>query len=260
MVRLYAHRGAAAELPENTMPAFRRALELGADALETDAWLTRDGHVVVAHDPTGRRMAGVAAAIRSSSLAQVRSWDAGWGFVDGAGRRPFAGKGVRIPTLEELLVELPDVPVNVDLKEPAPEMITAALATIRRARAEDRVLLASFSSCTLARVRRQGWTGPTGLGRLDVARLLLAPARVLSLFPPRGTRAQLPVRLPGFALAREGVVARCHAAGLQVDFWTVNDPAEARRIAALGADGVMTDDPAAVAPSLGKGPLGRTPT
>jgi len=260
MVRLYAHRGAAAERPENTLPAFRRALELGADALETDAWRTRDGHVVVSHDPTGRRMAGVARAIGRCTLDEVRSWDAGWGFVDREGRRPFAGQGIRVPSLEEMLAEFPGVPINVDVKQPGPDMAAAILACVRRQRASERVLLASFSSLTLWRLRRLGWEGSMGLGRSEVARLALLPTLLLRLAPPRGRRAQVPPRALGFELASTAFIGKCHSLGLRVDFWTVNDPQEARRLASLGADGVMTDDPGAVAPALGKGPLGKVGT
>jgi glycerophosphoryl diester phosphodiesterase len=256
MVRLYAHRGAAAEQPENTLSAFRRALQLGADALETDAWLTRDGQVVISHDGSGQRMTGVDKRVCSCDLTEVRSWDAGFGFVDGQGRRPFAGQGIQIPTLEELLGELPGASLNVDLKDGSLAMIDAVLSVVRRAGAEDRVLLASFSSRTLRRLRRRGWRGPTGMGQASVAWLAFAPMRLLRLFPPGGTRAQLPVKVPGMRLATETFIARCHAAGLAVDFWTINDPCEALRIAAMGADGIMTDDPATMAPALGKGPVG----
>src|SRR5687768_7474650 len=120
--RLYAHRGAAAEEPENTLPSFRRALEHGADALEMDLHMTADGHVVVSHDPDGFRMAGVHAEIRRSMLTDVRRWDVGWGFVrDGA--RPFAGRRYHMPTLEEVLVELPGVPLNIDVKQSRPDMV-----------------------------------------------------------------------------------------------------------------------------------------
>src|SRR5262249_3915363 len=87
--RLYAHRGAAAELPENTLPAFARALELSADAIETDAHLTKDGHIVLSHDATGERMCGKPIAIARATLAEVREWDAGATFRD----RSFSGKG-----------------------------------------------------------------------------------------------------------------------------------------------------------------------
>lgn len=71
--RLYAHRGAAVELPENTLEAFRRALDVGANAIETDCHVTRDGHVVLAHDATGARLAGVPRAIADFTLDEVRA-------------------------------------------------------------------------------------------------------------------------------------------------------------------------------------------
>src|SRR6185369_11685771 len=101
---LYAHRGTPLDLPENTLPGFRRALALGAGALETDVHLTRDGHVVISHDPHGLRLAGVDAEIRASTLEQVRRWDIGTRFVSRSGER-FAGRGFQVPLLEELLAE-----------------------------------------------------------------------------------------------------------------------------------------------------------
>src|SRR5262249_54820696 len=138
---LYAHRGAAAELPENTLPAFERALELGADALETDAHLTKDGHLVLSHDPTGLRMACLPVPIARPSLDDVRGWDVGRGFVDANGQS-FAGRGFRMPTLEEALTAFPGVRFNVDAKSEHPEMAERIVALVRRLRAEDRVLLA----------------------------------------------------------------------------------------------------------------------
>ncbi len=242
---LYAHRGAAAELPENTLPSFLRALELGAQALETDAHLTRDGQVVLAHDADGQRMCGVRRRVAQCSLSEVQAWDAGFGFVDERGRRPFSGQGFRVPTIEELVAAAPGVRLNVDVKEPALALVIVAL--LRRLRAQDRVLLASFQSSTLRAIRAAGWEGATGLGQAEVARLALLPERVLARWPLRGSRAQVPVRAGPVRLGTRAFVERCHRLGLAVDFWTVNEAAEADRLAALGADGIMTDDPARVA-------------
>src|SRR4029078_3543189 len=97
---LYAHRGASAELPENTLPAFARAVEIGVDALETDVHLTRDGHLIVAHDPASARMTGASAAWADLDLADVRRLDAGWGFIASDGARPLAGQALRLPALD----------------------------------------------------------------------------------------------------------------------------------------------------------------
>jgi glycerophosphoryl diester phosphodiesterase len=241
---LYAHRGAAAEAPENTLESFARALAHGADALEMDVHLTRDGVVVVSHDPDGARMCGVGRRFADASWDEVRRWDAGWGFVTADGTRPFAGRGLTVPRLEEVVAAFPHVPLNIDLKAHTPSLPPVAVALLRRARAEERVCLASFSSTTLRRVRLLGWRGPTSLGSTEVASLLAVPTPLQrGRFRPRATRAQLPLRL-----ATPWVVARCRALGLAVDYWTVNDAALATRLLALGVDGIMTDDPARIAP------------
>lgn len=245
---LYAHRGATAELPENTMPAFRRALEIGVDALEMDAHLTRDGVPIISHDPSAWRMAGVKAQWKDVDLAVARTWDVGRGFVAPDGSRPFAGKSIRVPTLEEVLVELPGVRINVDLKQAVPSMVKPTLAIIRKLAAEDRVTLASFRWRTLIGVRRRGYGGDTALAQGEVAALLATPTRALRRMPYTGAAAQVPLKAGPLSFARKGFIDKCHALGLRVDFWTVDDPATAQHLLALGADGIMTDDPAAIAP------------
>jgi glycerophosphoryl diester phosphodiesterase len=248
--RLYAHRGASAELPENTLPAFRRALEYGVDALELDVHLTRDGHPLVSHDPTGERMAGVPRAWRDMDLAEAQQLDVGRGFVAADGGRPHAGKGFHPPSLEQLLIELPGVRLNIDVKQYQPPMVRPLLALLRRCKAEDRVTLASFQSRTLLAIRRRGYGGETALGQPEVLGLVTMPAAVIERMPFLGTAAQVPVRAGPVRFDRPAFIAKCHRLGMRVDFWTINDPAEAHRLIALGADGIMTDDPARLAPAL----------
>lgn len=248
MPSLYAHRGAASERPENTLPSFARALELGADALETDLHLTADGHVVVAHDAVLSRTAGVPVTIARATLDELRRCDVGWGFVDREGRRPFAGLGYRIPTLEELLVEFPGVPLNVDVKQPAPPMVAPVLALLKRLRAEERVLVTSFTDATLRAVRAAGYPGRSGCGPSDVLRLHSAPDALIARWPIAGGAVQVPTAMFGLRFDTPAFVARCRALKLPLHYWTINDPAEAARLLALGADAIMTDDPAAIAP------------
>jgi glycerophosphoryl diester phosphodiesterase len=239
-VRIYAHRGASLEVRENTLPSFRRALELGADALETDAHVTADGVLVLSHDPDGTRVFGVARLIADCTFEEVR----GWG----------------VASLEELVSAFPGVPINVDLKRQEPasgaagrqsrrarhsiDVAALAVETLRRLGAEEQVTVASFQSSTLRRVRALGYRGPTSLGRSEVARLLSLPALAQrGPFACRGRAAQLPV-----SLAQPWVIARCHALGLRVDYWTVNDEVQAKLVVALGADGIMTDDPRRIVP------------
>jgi glycerophosphoryl diester phosphodiesterase len=249
MTVVYAHRGAAAELPENTLPSFRRALELGADALETDVHLTADDEIVAVHDPDGNRVAGTARSVRSATIAEVKSWDAGYAFVTSAGERPFVGRGFRIPSLDELLGELPEIRLNVDLKAEEPRLVTRFIEVVRRHGAEQRVVAASFQAGTLARLRAAGWRGESSLGRREFIACWLLPS-VLRRTRPPGTRAQIPTHSGPIPLATRRTLAKLHRIGLAVDFWTINDPEEARRLVALGVDGIMTDDPSRIVPAV----------
>jgi glycerophosphoryl diester phosphodiesterase len=210
--------------------------------------MTRDGHVVVSHDPSALRMAGADAAWKDVDLAEAQRFDLGHGYVAADGSRPYSGQGVRIPTFEEVLVELPSVRLNVDIKQAWPPMVKPLLALIRRHRAEHRVCLASFQLRTLLEVRRRGYDGDTALAQAEVAALLAAPVALIKRLPFVGTAAQVPVNAGPIRLDREKVIAKWHALGMRVDFWTIDDPSEARRLLELGADGIMTDDPAAIAP------------
>ena len=244
--RLYAHRGAAAERPENTMPAFQRAVEIGVDALEMDVHVTRDNHLIVAHDPTAARTAGAQLAWADLDLADVRRLDAGWGFVAEDGTRPFAGQAVGVPTFEQVLDAFPAMRINVDLK--GDRAVALMLDLVRGRRAEDRVTLASFSLGTLVEIRRRGYGGETGLSQGEVAALLSLPAMLWRQLPFTGTAAQVPVRAGRIHFDRAAFIAKCHSIGLRVDFWTIDDRDEAARLLALGADGIITNDPTAVRP------------
>ncbi len=243
---LYAHRGASRELPENTLEAFRLALDLGADALETDAHMTSDGHIVLSHDPSGMRMAKVPRNIKDCTLFEVKTWNVG---PTGEPR------DFRMPTLDEALADLPGVVFNVDAKQVFPDMVPTLVRVIRAARAEKRVRIASFSARNLRRVRALGYEGETGLSGLELAAMMLMPARAARRLK-FGQAAQVPRRTFGVTFASQRAIDRLHALGVRVDFWTIDDPAEAARLLAMGADGIMTDDVRAVAPAFGRRAIG----
>lgn len=244
-VRLYAHRGAAAELPENTMESFARALEIGADALEMDGHLSADGHVVISHDPSALRTCGVDARFRDCRLDEIRGWDAGREFFRARGGSP-GGERYRVPTLGEVLDEFPDVIINLDLKQVTPPMVEPVLEAVSRRGAADRVVLASFSLFTCLAIRRAGYPGQTALPRAEMAALLALPPSLFARLPYRGQVAEIPPRFGPIDLASPGFLARCRRLELRVDYWTINDAAEAERLLEAGADGIMTDDPAAL--------------
>jgi glycerophosphoryl diester phosphodiesterase len=240
-LRLYGHRGAPAHLPENTLPAFERALADGANALEIDVHPTADGHFVVAHDPDGQRMAGIADAIGTSTLDQVKRWNVAAGTTS-------ADLGHHtVPSLAETLEAFPDVPMSIDLKPDEPEAVPRLLEVVARHGAEDRVTLASFSTRVVRTIRRLGYSGRTTLAKSEVAVLRFLPGALAKLYVS-GDAAHIPVEHSGIRLDGRRFIKRCRDLGLRVEYWVVDDPEEARRLLDLGATGIMSDDPAIIAP------------
>lgn len=246
--RIYSHRGACTELPENTLPAFARALELGCDAIETDVHVTRDGHVVVHHDRTGLRTAGIARPVASTDLREIQTWDAGRGImIDGRG---MAQQGYSVPTLEELLRAFPDVPVNVDIKAHGKVAAAIVVDLVQRLGDAERVTLTSVDDATVRAVKALGYGGPIGVGKLQAMFVMLAPRFLLRRLHAAGRVSgdalQVPWKFKGQRFDRPDIVARAHALGMRVDYWTIDEPDIAAKIVALGADGIMTNAPAKV--------------
>jgi len=228
------------------MVAFERAIEIGVDALELDVHLTRDSVFIVSHDADAGRMTGAPLAWRDLDIADIERLDAGWGFVAGDGTRPFAGKGIRVPRFEDVLTRF-DVHINVDLKGNS-AAVEPMLELVRQHNAEERVTLASFQSGPMISLRRKGYAGETALSQAEVATLLAMPAVLWRQLPFTGTAAQVPTHQGPLRFDRATFIAKCHSLGLRVDFWTIDDRSEAARLLELGADGIMTNDPAALKP------------
>ncbi|HLL25641.1 MAG TPA: glycerophosphodiester phosphodiesterase family protein, partial [Kofleriaceae bacterium] len=204
--RLYAHRGAAAERPENTLPSFERALEIGVDALEMDVNVTRDGQLIVVHDETAARTAGAPLAWSSLDLADAQRLDVGWGLVASDGTRPFAGKGIHVPRFADVLDAFRDVIINVDIKSD-PRAAKLIVELVREHRAEDRVTIASFAQRQIAAVRALGYRGETALAQPEVASLLALPALLWKQLPFNGTAAQVPTHAGPLRFDRAAFIA-----------------------------------------------------
>lgn len=243
---LFAHRGARVERPENTMLAFKHALDLGADALEMDVHSTRDGVIVVHHDATLERTSGLPVAIRDVDWSALSQVDVGHTFRDEHGASPFAG--ARIPRLEEVLAELPGVPLNVDLKPESPALCDAVVKLLRAQKVTESVRLASFYGRNLLRVRRGGYEGETSFGPRAVLMLLSRGGMALRWLGELANAAQVPTHYGRVRLDTPSFVNAVRGVGAALHYWTINDPQEATRLLALGANGVVTDDVRAIKP------------
>jgi glycerophosphoryl diester phosphodiesterase len=249
-VQVHGHRGARAMRPENTMPAFEYAIAQGVDALELDMAVTKDGVVVVSHDPelrppvcTGPRER---AAIHELTLAEVRQWDCG------AKQNPLFAKqqpvpGTKMPTLDEVFALAPKGKFlfNIETKifpqrpeyTPSPdEFVRLVLEVIRKHHLESRVVLQSFDFRTLHAMKK---IAPE-----------IKPSALYSGLPRDfveiGKEAGAKIISPEYHLVTPAQVKAAHAAGFEVLPWTPNTPEDWEKLMAAGVDGIISDDPAAL--------------
>jgi glycerophosphoryl diester phosphodiesterase len=244
--RLFAHRGGSGIVPENTLEAFAEGLRAGADRLELDVHASADGHVVVFHDETLDRTTDGSGLLRRRTLAELRILDAGHRFVDASGGHPWQGRGLRIPTLDEVLEAFPGVPLNIEVKQDEPAIERAVVEVLDRHRARDRVLLAAFEGPLLTRVRAAAPDVPSGTSAEEVTAFVMSclSGSWEGYVATPGHAFQVPPSHEGIDIVTEDFVREAHRAGKEVHVWTINDEAEMERLLDLGVDGLMTDVPA----------------
>jgi glycerophosphoryl diester phosphodiesterase len=228
--------------PENTMAAFRPAIEdWGADMIELDVHLTADGRVVVIHDPMLERTTNGTGPVAARTLAELRALDAGYNFTTDGGRTfPFRGKGVRIPTIEEVLEELPPIRLTVEVKAAAAQRTT--FAAIRKANAEERVVAASLHASE--RTLFAEYHGPRSASVEQVRPFYVLSRMGLGrVWAPAVDVMQLPEIMGGRRIVSPRLIRDLHAHGIAVQVWTVNVRADMERLLAWGVDGVQSDRP-----------------
>ncbi len=225
-----AHRGFSPDGLENSMAAFRAAVDLGFDYVETDVHATRDGVVVAFHDD----------ALDRVTDGRGRVADLPWDVV----RRARIGGVEPIPTLAELLDAWPGLRVNVDVKVAG--AVAGTAAAVERAAAHDRVCLASFSDARRRAVVRALSRPVATSGGTGTTAAFLGAVRARS--PALVRRAlrevdclQVPERRGRLRVVTARTLAAAHAAGVQVHVWTVNRPADMHRLLDLGVDGIVSD-------------------
>lgn len=237
------HRGNCAHAPENTLESFRQALSLGVDAIEFDVRRTRDGEIVVFHDASVTRTTGARGEVAALTLAELRALDAGATFTTDRGKSfPYRGRGIGIPTLEEVLRAFPDTPVLIEIK--VAEASPGTRAVIETLGAEARCIVASFAAENLAPFR--GSRIATGSCTREIA-LRVLPALLGWRF------RSLPFAMMSLPEVHEGIpvplgalVRAARPAGVPLHVWTVNHAARAQALWDLGACGILSDDPGTI--------------
>jgi glycerophosphoryl diester phosphodiesterase len=220
---VFAHRGGSKIGPENTIKAFDRGLATGADGLELDVHLSRDGIVVVHHDKLLDRTTRATGPLSHRTAAELAQFD--------------------VPTLKDVLNRYPETPIIIELKEMGAALAHAVVEEVRSAGAATRVCLGSFSVTALRAARRLAPDIATGSGRFEVRVALyrswlgLSPGRVpYQAFQVPETAGNTRVVSPRF-------VRLAHKAGVVVQVWTVDDPDDMRRLLGWGVDGIISDRP-----------------
>jgi glycerophosphoryl diester phosphodiesterase len=244
---IIGHRGSSGDRPENTMSAFNHALSSGADVLESDMQLSKDGQIVLIHDETIDRTTNGSGAVSDFTVKELKSFDAGHYFTLDEGKTyPFRGKGITIPTLDELLSKHKNVKLNLDLKSDNPLLIGKIIDTIIDHNMSDRVILASFNHNTMKRLRshleEKGLNVLTTNSKREA--VLMTAAHKLRLPNYKKPMAlEIPTKQSGITILTQKFLDKAKNMGHYVIPWVINDDKEIENLFHQGVDGIITDYP-----------------
>jgi glycerophosphoryl diester phosphodiesterase len=259
--RVFGHRGAAGLAPENTLPSFALAVALGASYIELDVHGTRDGKVVVLHDPTLDRTTNGTGLVAAHTYEQLTALDAGYRFTPDGNSFPYRGQKICLPTLESVLTLHATPCFNIEIKQEHPAIVETVIEIIERTATLDRVLLAAEHAPIMTAIRSVvGDRIVTGMSAVEVVEFMDRFGRSdWAGYRPPGRALQIPPRFGNVELVTADTVATAHRFGLEVHVWTVNETEEIGRLLDLGVDGIMSDLPglvvAAVAERAGTTPV-----
>jgi glycerophosphoryl diester phosphodiesterase len=231
---VFAHRGARRQAPENTIAAFKRAVELGCDGIELDVQFCKDAHVVVFHDEKLGRTCGGSEHIVDLPLTEIRTLDAGSHFSPEFAHEP-------IPTLDEVFETVGDkLLINVEIKyfNRQPTLASSVLEIVRKHNMQDRVIISSFNPFILHDVRKAAPSLPIGF--LHEAS---TPAIFRSDWVLRSIIGHYEARHPDFARVDQDYVQWAHRHRYRVNVWTVNKPSDIQNMIKCGVDAIISDVP-----------------
>jgi glycerophosphoryl diester phosphodiesterase len=241
-----AHQGGEGESPGNTMLAFRHAVTVGADVLDTDMQMSKDGVLVLMHDTTVDRTTNGKGAIRDLTLSQIKNLDAAFHYTNDGGRTfPYRGSGVTIPTVEELFEAFPDKRMGIEIKETGTnETAERFCALIRVHRMQDRILVSSFGQTNMDAFRSKCPEVATSATAREVLQFLrwnlLGMARVIA---PAFNCFQVPEKSGSRQVITPAFIDAARERHLPVLPWTINEEADMRRLIEMRLKGINTDYP-----------------
>ena len=252
-----AHRGGAAQWPENTLYAFRNAIESGADALEFDVHATSDGKLVVIHDATVDRTTDGSGRVDGMTWEALQDLDAGYHWTqDGGASFPYRGMGLKVPSLAQVLSTLPDARMIIELKavsDAARERFSNAIGSSPN---PERKVIASFQGESVKYIRDNNPGIATSSTAGEVLLFwVLNTARLGFAFVPEGETMQVPPSFRDLTMVNERFVSGAHRHNVDVYVWTINEEADMQRLIEHGVDGIITDYPDRLLTLLGREPV-----
>jgi glycerophosphoryl diester phosphodiesterase len=234
---VFAHRGGAALRPENTIAAFDHGLSLGADGLEFDVRLSRDGVVVVHHDATLDRTTDGTGPVAARSADELARLDAGFHFTG------FRGLAGGVPRLDEVLRRYPGARCVIELKVNDPELAYRTIDAVRAADAIERVALGSFGTRVLRAARAYDARIATGASREETRLALYRSWVRWPVRRPAYREFQVPEVAGATRVVSPRFVRHAHESGVIVAVWTVDAADDVRRLLAWGVDAIISDRP-----------------
>jgi glycerophosphoryl diester phosphodiesterase len=240
-----AHRGGRSLGPENTLYTFRRAVDAGADVLELDVQITRDGNLVALHDNSVDRTTNATGRVKDYSLADLKGLDAAYRWSPDNDRNyPLRNRRVKIPTLAEVFETCPDTRVNIEIKNTEPDVLPSMCRLIQEYNMSKKVMVASFDAAILKKFRAICPEVATSAGSSEVILFYsLQKMHMESAYSPDAQALQVPEYYGTLRLVNRRFVEAAHARNMKVHVWTINDVDSMKRLLQLGVDGIMTDYP-----------------
>ena len=243
-----AHQGGDGMWPGDTMFAFENAVAIGADVLEMDAHITKDGHIVLMHDEEVDRTTDGTGLVEDLTLDELKQLDAAYDWSSDEGRTfPYRGQGIQVPTLDELFQTFPQMRYVVEIKLTENPIDKPLCDLIREHNMQERVMIASFHDEAMQNFRATCPEVATSASRGEVTRFVLLGKVFLSGFIiPQYESIQPPydpAESKNIPIMTKRFIREAHAKNIAVEPWTVNDPDLMRQYIEWGVDGIMTDRP-----------------
>lgn len=243
-----AHQGGDGVWPGNTMYAFEKAVERNVDVLEMDAHITKDDQIVLMHDEEVNRTTNGTGIIEEMTLAELQELDAAYRWSNDGGKTfPYRGKDIRVPTLDELFQEFPQMRYVIEIKLTQNPIAQPLCELIRKYQMQDKVMIASFHDEAMQNFRAACPEVATSASRSEVRNFVilgkvflstLSAPQYQSIQPPYDPKESLNI-----PIMTERFIREAHGKNIKVEPWTVNDPALMKQYIEWGVDGIITDRP-----------------